>query len=125
MNLGWLDVCLNVEDVAVSRTYYEKLGFQTVEGNADEGYWVMTNGTARIGLYTGAFEGFMLNFRGEDVMANAEALAAKGLAIDSGPALETDGSAGATLIDPDGNIIYLNTHPSERDPAYQKKIGVL
>jgi len=64
----------------------------------------------------------MLNFRGGDVMQNVEALTEKGLEFDSGPTLEKDGSAGAMITDPDGNTIYLNTHPDELDPAYQKKV---
>lgn len=125
MNLGWCDVCLNVQDLATTRTFYEKLGMKAVEGNAQDGYWIMTNGTARIGLYKGHIDGFMLNFRGGDVMQNVEALTEKGLEFDSGPTLEKDGSAGAMITDPDGNTIYLNTHPDELDPAYQKKVGVL
>ena len=68
MNLGWCDVCLNVEDLAVSKEFYEKIGMIAVDGNANEGYWIMVNGSARIGLYKDCFEGFMLNFRGGDVV---------------------------------------------------------
>ena len=33
MDLGWCDVCLNVQDVAVTRAFYEKLGFRVVDGD--------------------------------------------------------------------------------------------
>lgn len=125
MKLGWCDVCLNVQDLAASREFYEKLGLHVVDGGIEQGYWLMVNGATRVGLYRGAFEGLMLNFRGGDVMANGEALQAKGLTFDSGPAHESDGSAGAMLKDPDGNLIYLNTHPDELDPDYQRKVGIL
>lgn len=125
MKLGWCDVCLNVQDLAASRTFYEKLGLRAVEGNAEDGYWVMANASARVGIYTGAFEGFMLNFRGGDVMANAKALQANGITFESGPTAVEGGGGSASLRDPDGNIIFLDTHPDELDPEYQKKIGVL
>lgn len=124
MKLGWLDVCLNVEDLAASRAFYEKFGFQVMEGNDEEGYWVLANGTARIGLYKGHIKEFMLNFRGGDVVANAEALKAKGITFESGPKAVDGGGGSATIKDPDGNIIFLDTHPDELDPAYQKNIGV-
>lgn len=125
MNLGWCDVCLNVQDLQASREFYEKLGLEAVDGSEKSGYWLMVKGATRIGLYHAAFEGLMLNFRGGDVMANGQALQASGLALDSGPEIESDGSAGAMLKDPDGNLIYLNTHPDELDPDYQKKVGIL
>lgn len=125
MKLGWWDVCLNVQDLEKSRSFYEKLGLQVVEGNAEQGYWVMANDSARIGLYKGHIQEFVLNFRGGDVMANAEALGAKGLTFESGPTEVEGGGGSATLRDPDGNVIFLDTHPDELDPDYQKKIGVL
>ena len=124
MNLGWCDVCINVQDLEESRSFYETLGMEAVEGNFEEGYFVMVKDSARIGLYKGHGVGFMFNFRGGDVMTNAEALKTKGLVFDSGPTIEKDGSAGATVFDPDGNIIYLNTHPDELEPDYQKKVRV-
>lgn len=125
MNLGWCDVCLNVEDLDASRKFYEKLGLQLVEGNEDDGYFVLYNDAIRIGLYKGHFEGFMFNFRGGDVLENARALQEKGLVLESGPTPGKEGGGSATLHDPDGNIIFLDTHPDELDLAYQKKIGVL
>jgi len=124
MNLGWCDVCLDVKDIKEARAFYENLGFKAVEGSQEDNYFIMVNDSARVGLYQGCFEGFMLNFRGGDVMANAKQLKEKGLLVDS-EAEESDGSVGATVIDPDGNIIYLNTHPSELNEEYQKKVAVL
>jgi len=51
MDLGWLDVCLRFEDVRVSREFYEGLGFRLVEGADKEGWAVVVNGDARIGLF--------------------------------------------------------------------------
>lgn len=124
MKLGWCDVCINVQDLEASRNFYAALGLEVAEGNWEDGYFVMYNDTVRIGLYRGHFEGLMFNFRGGDVATNAETLQARGLKIESGPEPGADGGYSATLRDPDGNIIFLDTHPDELEPEYQKKIGV-
>jgi catechol 2,3-dioxygenase-like lactoylglutathione lyase family enzyme len=114
--LGWCDVCLRVESVALSREFYEKLGFRRVEGADDEGWAVMTNGDVRLGLYEKQHMGddaMSLNFRGGDVVANAELLSSRGLAIEKGPVQGPRGGWSAWLRDPDGNTIFLDTEPGE------------
>ena len=125
MELGWCDICLNIKDLKASRTFYEKLGFKIAEGNKEDKYFVMYNQKARIGLYEGHFEGFMINFRGGDVKANVKTLQDNGLSLTSDLKETEDGSIAATLYDPDGNMIFLNTYPVEKDEAHQKKIGVI
>ena len=124
MKLGWCDVCVDVKDLKVSRDFYESLGFRVAEGSYDKSYFVMRQGSARIGRYQGHIERMMLNFRGGDVAANAKALKAKGLVFEDEVAVGEDGSKSLALNDPDGNIIFLDTHPTELEPDYQKKIGV-
>ena len=116
MNLGWLDVCLRVADVATSRKFYEGLGFKRVEGDDDEGWAVVVNGESRLGLFSATFMGedaFSLNFRGGDVIANGAALAAAGYTFESEPAPGKFGGGSAKLRDPDGNLIFLDTAPNE------------
>jgi len=125
MKLGWCDVCLNVKDLEASKNFYETLGLEIVEGNAEQKYYVLKNDSVRVGLYKEAFEGFMLNFRGGDVLANSAILKEKGLEFYSGPTEGKEGGASATILDPDGNMIFLDTHPVELSPEYQKKVGVL
>ena len=125
MNLGWCDACLNVKNLKSSRAFYEELGLKVAEGNWEDKYFVMYNGAIRIGLYEGHFEGFMVNFRGGDVLANAKLLEEKGLTLQGDLNVEQYESNAATFLDPDGNIIFLNTHPDELSAEYQKKIGVL
>jgi catechol 2,3-dioxygenase-like lactoylglutathione lyase family enzyme len=117
MELGWCDVCLPVKDVTASRDFYSKLGFRVVEGKIEEGWQVMTNDDLRVGLYKGHTDEMMLNFRGGDVFANAEALKAKELVFEKGPVLERDQSAAVILRDPDGNAIFLTTAPGETKPV--------
>ena len=116
MDLGWLDVCLRVADVAVSRAYYEGLGFRPVEGDDAQGWAVMVNGEARIGLYEAVHmegDAFSLNFRGGDVVAIAADLKAKGYAFHKDLHLSNQGGASARLMDPDGHAIFFDCAPGE------------
>ncbi len=113
LDAGWLEVCLNVGNLKLSVDFYEKLGFGHVGGEVEEGWAVMENDSCRISLYQGHLEGNVLNFRGGDVQQIGDTLKARGLALKSDVESEPDGSLGCTLEDPDGNLIYFNTHPDE------------
>ena len=78
---------------------------------------VLRNDAIRIGLYQGHIESNMLNFRGGDVRALFDRLSAKGLQFEGNVIEEDDGSVGATMRDPDGNVIYFNTYPDETMPT--------
>lgn len=112
-NLGWFELCLNVSDVARSVRFYGKLGFRLAGGCVEEGWGVMERDGVRLALYQEMIAETMLNFRGGDVAAIADALAAMGLTMESGVHREEDESMGATIRDPDGNLIYFNTAPGE------------
>ncbi|MBX3120467.1 MAG: VOC family protein [Fimbriimonadaceae bacterium] len=115
MDIGWMDLCLRVASVKRSREFYEGLGFHKVEGKDDEGWAVMTNGDARIGLYEAQHMGkdaFSLNFRGSDVMAVAEELKAKGYEFYDGPTQTEQGSS-AWMKDPDGYTLFFDTMVGE------------
>jgi catechol 2,3-dioxygenase-like lactoylglutathione lyase family enzyme len=107
--LGRLDICLNVKDAKRSVDFYKALGFEQVEGDVERGYAILVNSESRIALYQGEISCNMLNFRGGDVFALAAELKKRGLALLSDAEVEKDGTAGAMLKDPDGNMIYLNT----------------
>ena len=61
MELGTFSVSLTVKDLAVSRAFYEKLGFSAVGGD-NEHYTMMRNGTTVIGLFQGLFDKNILTF---------------------------------------------------------------
>ncbi len=61
MELGAFSVSLSVSDLGVSKAFYEKLGFVETGGDG-EGYLIMVNGAAIIGLFQGMFEGNILTF---------------------------------------------------------------
>ena len=113
LDIGWFEYCINAAGLAESVEFYGKLGFRAVVDDRDTGYAIMVNGEARIGLFKGHIERNLINFRGGDVFAIAEELKRRGLALSKEAHVEQDGSAAAELIDPDGNVIYLNTFPGE------------
>lgn len=113
LDTGWLEVCLDVKNLGLSIEFYEKLGFVHVGGDLEEGWAVMENDACRFSLYQGHLEGNVLNFRGGNVQEIGEALKARGVALKTEVESEPDGSLGCTLVDPDGNLIYFNTHPDE------------
>ncbi len=113
LDSGWLEVCLNVQNIELSIEFYEKLGFVHVGGEIEDGWAVMENDACRFSLYQGHLEGNVLNFRGGDVQQIGDTLKARGLTLKTEVESEPDGSMGCTLEDPDGNLIYFNTHPDE------------
>ncbi len=114
INLGKFHLCLNVADLKRSLRFYETLGLTQVGGSPDEGWAVLEYGNLYLGLYEGHIGHNLLNFRGGDVFAVAASLKSRGVKMKAEAAREADGSDGAWLEDPDGNLIYFNTHPDER-----------
>jgi hypothetical protein len=107
MNLGSFELCLKVCDFAVAVGFYKKLGFvETVDWKIS-GYSSLSNGSCTISLYKDDIDCNILNFRGGDIAQIAEEL---GINYE----LESDGSLGAWITDPDGNKIYFNTAPGEK-----------
>ena len=122
MNLGAFSVSLAVKDLAVSRGFYEKLGFESVGGDPQQNWLILRNGDHVIGLFQGMFEGNMLTFNpgwdqsgGEldsftDVREIQRTLKEQGIALDSEADESTSGPASLMLADPDGNQILMDQH---------------
>lgn len=108
MHLGHLDICFSVKDIDQSFTFYKGLGFEQVDGNPKQGWVVLAKDATRIGLYSHN-EPNMLNFRGSNLNDVVAYLRSNGMPDVPDPEIESDGSAGFTLTDPDGNLIYFNT----------------
>lgn len=115
LDAGWLEVCLNVRNISLSLEFYQKLGFVHVGGETEDGWAVLENDACRISLYQGHLEGNVLNFRGGDIQKIGDTLKERGLTLKSDVEMEPDGSLGCQIVDPDGNLIYFNTHPDELD----------
>ncbi|TNC81352.1 MAG: glyoxalase [Oleiphilus sp.] len=122
MQLGAFSVSLAVRDIAISRQFYEKLGFKVFGGDEAESWLIMKNGDHLIGLFQGMFEQNILTFNpgwdqnasltksGPDVRAIQEALKAAGLTLQSEVEPDTSGPGSLTLSDPDGNLILIDQH---------------
>jgi catechol 2,3-dioxygenase-like lactoylglutathione lyase family enzyme len=107
--LGRFVLCLDVADLSASRDFYLRLGLQETGGDLEQGYCFLRRGDLELHLFQGHIEGNVLNFRDADVFAAAKGLEARGLVLEVGAHVESDGTHGAWLRDPDGNPIYLNT----------------
>lgn len=122
MDLGAFSISLAVEDLAASREFYEKLGFEPVGGDAEQGWLMLRNGTTTLGLFQGMFEQNILTFNpgwsseGEnvdpftDVRALQARLKDQGVALIEEAAPDGEGPAHITLTDPDGNAILIDQH---------------
>ncbi len=122
MELGAFSISLAVKDLAASRDFYQKLGFQVFGGEFSQGWLIMKNGDHIVGLFQGIFEGNILTFnpgwdqnaqqleRFSDVRELQRQLKAQGVALTSEADESATGPASFTLVDPDGNQILFDQH---------------
>ena len=119
MQLGAFSISLAVQDLAVSRSFYEKLGF-TMTGGDGEKYLIMVNGTTIIGLFQGLFDKNILTFNPglaqdmshvtdfTDVRDIRASLVADGVEIVTDTDPDGTGPASIVIADPDGNPILVD-----------------
>lgn len=122
MDLGAFSVSLAVKDLAASKAFYEKLGFSSFGGDADQGWLILKNGDTIIGLFQGMFDKNMLTFNPgwdqnaqpvdgfTDVRQMQKKLKSEGVAFASEADESTEGPASFVVIDPDGNPILVDQH---------------
>jgi len=122
MSLGAFSVSLAVSDLAVSRAFYEELGFTTRGGDAEQGWLILTCGPATLGLFQGMFEGNLLTFNPgwnpdttpisdfEDVRSIQARLQAAGHELEVATDPDGKGPGNISLLDPDGNTILIDQH---------------
>lgn len=122
MELGAFSVSLAVKDLGASQAFYEKLGFQQFGGVAEQGWLIMKNGAAIIGLFQGMFENNILTFNPgwdqeaktletfSDVRDLQRALKEDGLSFVQEADESGSGPASFILLDPDGNAILVDQH---------------
>lgn len=117
MDLGSFSISLNVNDLPASRSFYEHLGFEVVDGQFNyEGKidlepgqdWVMLeHGGVKIGLFQGMLEENILTWNPKDARAIQSHLKENGVPIEY-EAIGFDGPATVMLRDPDGNSVMLD-----------------
>lgn len=122
MELGAFSMSLAVENMAASRDFYAKLGFEMIAGDG-ETWTIMANQTHAIGLFFGMLDSNVLTFNpgwvglGEpvneftDIRELSNQLKTQGLEPTNDTTGETpNGPASFMLTDPDGNAILIDQH---------------
>ena len=121
MKLGNFSVSLAVKDIAVSRAFYEKLGFKMTNGDG-KSWVVLMNEATTIGLFRGMFERNTLTFNPgwdsrkatlpdfDDVRDLQKTIKARGLTPAPAADESTTGPGYLMLTDPDGNPILIDQH---------------
>ena len=122
MDLGAFSVSLAVQDLAASRSFYEKLGFEALGGQAEQNYLILKNGAHVLGLFQGMFENNILTFNPgwdqsaqnldqfTDVRELQKTLREQGVEFQSEADETTSGPASFVVTDPDGNTILVDQH---------------
>lgn len=120
VELGAFSVSLNVADLDASRDFYEKLGFVVTGGDAGQGWLILINGEAVLGLFHGMFDRNILTFNPgltnrmerlgsfTDVREVQARLDDAGLALETRVELDSTGAGSITLIDPDDNPVLID-----------------
>jgi catechol 2,3-dioxygenase-like lactoylglutathione lyase family enzyme len=121
MRLGNFSVSLAVKNLAVSKAFYEKLGFRAVGGDG-KNWSILQNETSTIGLFQGMFDKNMLTYNPgwdrtcatlpdfDDVRDIQRTLIQRGFTLTTKADESTTGPASLMLVDPDGNPILIDQH---------------
>lgn len=122
MELGAFSISLAVSNLAASKEFYEKFGFEVVGGDASQNWLILRNGAHSIGLFQGMFEGNILTFNPgwdenaqplesfTDVRELQRQLREQGVEFVSEADQTSKGPASFTVLDPDGNAILVDQH---------------
>ncbi len=122
MDLGNFSLSLAVRDLAASRAFYEKLGFEVFAGDESQNWLIMKSPTCAIGLFQGMFEKNALTFNpGWDASARKldsftdirdiqKKLKADGVEFITEADESGTGPASCMVLDPDGNPILIDQH---------------
>ncbi|RXZ46974.1 VOC family protein [Agromyces binzhouensis] len=122
MDLGAFSVSLAVSDLAASREFYGRLGFEAFGGDPDQGWLMLRNGPHVIGLFQGMFERNLLTFNPgwdqaaadvdpfTDVRELQRTLREAGAAFVSEVDEGGSGPGSFIVIDPDGNPVLVDQH---------------
>ena len=120
LDLGSYFPCLNVKNIHDSIDYYLKLGFKIREDHRKENWAVLQHNNMVLCLYQGHIETDLINFRGGDIKTIVRIASENGVKFTKQAYIEHDGSMSAETVDPDGNMIYFNTYPEERERYINK-----
>ena len=121
MMLGAFSVSLAVKDLAVSKAFYQKIGFEPIGGNG-KNWLILRNGTTTIGLFHGMFEKNVLTFNPGwdwecktlesfvDVRELQRRVRANGIEPTTTADDSATGPGSFIVVDPAGNPILVDQH---------------
>ena len=122
MDLGAFSISLAVKDIAASLTFYQKLGFTVMAGDAEQNWLMIKNGDHVIGLFQEMFDKNILTFnpgwnnQGQelgdftDVRDLQKQLKEEGVTFVSEVDEAATGPGSFVIEDPDGNPILVDQH---------------
>jgi len=123
MDLGAFSISLAVNDMAASRDFYQKLGFEMMGGDGETWTITMNESKVVIGLFHGMFDSNLLTFNPgwgaggkpldtfTDIREISTQLNAAGIeTVNDVTGDSADGPASFSVLDPDGNIILVDQH---------------
>ena len=122
MQLGAFSISLAVKDIAISKTFYENMGFKVFGGDINQNWLIMKNSEHVIGLFQGMFEKNIMTFNPgwdqnaqelnsfTDIRELQRALKKKNIKFENEADESSTGPASFTIADPDGNIILFDQH---------------
>ena len=120
LQFGSFCLSLSVKDIKASKAFYEKLDFKVVNGNIDQKWLVLQNGTTKVALMQGILERNTLTFNPgvtpmretledfQDVRELQHTLKARGIEFQTEADETTAGPAYFEIADPDGNPIVVD-----------------
>ena len=111
MELGKFCLSLTVKDIAISKDFYETMGFEQVSGcgSVQDKWLIMQNGDTMIGLFQDMFDKNIMTFNPTDVRGFQAHLQQAGISLDK-TASGDSGPAHIMFRDPDGNLIMLEQY---------------
>ena len=114
LEMGKFSMSLAVKDIQASVDFYQKLGFEMLEGAGGiEQHWViMINGDTELGLFQGMFPNNTLTFTPKEARTIYQSTQAAGIEAVYSMGMDTnEGPCSFSILDPDGNSILIDQHP--------------
>lgn len=112
--LGRCDLCLDILNFQVSKSFYINIGFDIVEEGGDT-WGVLGYNDFRLGLYQGHISPmkYLLNFRGCNIAEIMQLVDVKDLEKMSNYGLNEDGTGSVSVQDTDGTTVFFDTAKDE------------
>ena len=112
MELGTHSLSLAVKDINASFDFYQKLGFEPLEGagSIEEKWMIIVRGNYKIGLFQDMFEENIITFNPADARSIYKHLKEEGVEflMESPSVKEENGPCHFCIADPDGNQILFD-----------------